>query len=136
MKIDGRCHCGFISFEAEADPEKTGMCCCTDCQALTGGAFRVTIPAEPGTFRLLSGEPSTYVKTADSGTRRRHAFCPRCGSPIYATGMGEDPKPYSLRFGTVRQREHFRPSVQIWTRSKPAWVDRIGEIPSFAMARA
>ena len=22
MKIDGRCHCGFITFEAEADPEQ------------------------------------------------------------------------------------------------------------------
>jgi hypothetical protein len=131
MKIDGRCHCGFISFEAEADPAKTGMCNCTDCQALTGGAFRVTIPAESGTFRLLSGEPTLYVKTADSGTKRQHAFCPRCGSPIYATGLGDDPKPYSLRFGTVRQREHFAPGVQIWTRSQAAWVNDIAAIPAF-----
>jgi len=21
MKIDGRCHCGYVTFEAEADPE-------------------------------------------------------------------------------------------------------------------
>ena len=32
MKIDGRCHCGFIAYEAEADPEMTGVCHCTDCQ--------------------------------------------------------------------------------------------------------
>jgi len=129
VKIDGRCHCGFITFEAEADPARTGMCNCTDCQMLTGGAFRVTIPSTPGSFRLLSGEPTHYEKTADSGTRRIHAFCPRCGSPIYATGLGDDPKPYSLRFGTVRQREHFKPRVQTWTRSKAAWVDHIADIP-------
>ena len=131
MTIDGKCHCGFITFEAEADPAKTAICNCTDCQALTGGAFRVTIPAESGTFRLLSGEPSLYVKTADSGAKRRHAFCPRCGSPIYATGLGDDPKPYSLRFGTVRQREHFAPSVQIWTRSQHPWVNHLADIPAF-----
>jgi hypothetical protein len=129
LKIDGQCHCGFIKFEAEADPARTGICNCTDCQVLTGGAFRVTIAAEPGSFRLLTGEPALYVKTADSGTKRRHAFCPRCGSPVYATGFGEDPKPYSLRFGTIRQRTHFTPTRQIWTRSRAAWVTHIGEIP-------
>lgn len=131
MKIDGQCHCGFITFEAAAEPGRTGMCSCTDCQALTGGAFRVTIAAEAGSFRLLTGEPTIYVKTADSGTKRRHAFCPRCGSPIYATGLGEEPKPYSLRLGTVRQREHFTPTRQIWTRSRAAWVTHIGDIPGF-----
>ena len=32
MKIDGACHCGLIAYEAEADPELTGICNCTDCQ--------------------------------------------------------------------------------------------------------
>jgi hypothetical protein len=133
LKIDGQCHCGFIAFEAQADPARTGMCSCTDCQALTGGAFRVTIAAEPGSFRLLRGEPTIYVKTADSGNKRQHAFCPRCGSPIYATGLGDDPKPYSLRFGTVRQREDFTPVRQIWTRSRAKWVTRIDDIPGAPM---
>lgn len=135
MKVDGRCHCGNITFEAEADPARTGICNCTDCQMLTGSAFRVTIQTEPGSFRLISGTPSVYVKTADSGTKRQHAFCPACGTPIYATGLGDDPKPYSLRFGTIAQREHFSPSVQIWTRSKAAWVDHIAGIESFPTAR-
>ena len=135
MKVDGRCHCGDITFEAEADPARTGMCNCTDCQNLTGGAFRVTIASEAGSFRLLSGKPSVYVKTADSGARREHAFCPRCGSPIYATSLGDEPKAYSLRSGTLRQREHFAPTVQIWARSQPAWVNEIASIPRFETAR-
>jgi hypothetical protein len=133
VKIDGKCHCGFIRFEAEADPARTGMCNCTDCQALTGAPFRVTIAAEPGSFRLLSGEPTIYVKTADSGNKRHHAFCPRCGSPVYATAPGDEPKPYSLRFGTVRQRAHFAPVRQIWTRSRAEWVTHIDAIPGVEM---
>jgi hypothetical protein len=131
MKIDGRCHCGFIAFEAEADPARTTVCNCTDCQALTGTAFRVTVPTEAGSFQLLAGEPSIYVKTADSGAQRRHAFCPRCGAPIYATSMGEDPKPYGVRVGTLRQREDFVPTSQMWTRSQQPWVKTIADIPSF-----
>ena len=36
MKIDGRCHCGYVSFEAEANPETTTICNCTDCQMMSG----------------------------------------------------------------------------------------------------
>jgi hypothetical protein len=39
MKIDGGCHCGAIAYEAEVDPDRVGICHCTDCQQLTGTAF-------------------------------------------------------------------------------------------------
>jgi hypothetical protein len=29
MKIDGCCHCGYITYEAEIDPEKILICHCT-----------------------------------------------------------------------------------------------------------
>ena len=32
MKIDGRCHCGCVTYEAEIDPEKVLICHCGDCQ--------------------------------------------------------------------------------------------------------
>jgi hypothetical protein len=38
MKIDGRCHCGEITFEAEVDPDALNICHCTDCQTLSGSA--------------------------------------------------------------------------------------------------
>src|SRR6516225_3126960 len=89
MKIDGACHCGYIRVEGEADPEKTTVCHCTDCQVGTGSAFRVNVPVPGATFRI-TGQPATYLKTtAESGNRRLQAFCPRCGSPIYSTSPGE-----------------------------------------------
>jgi len=57
MHIDGRCHCGAISYEAEVEPETTGICHCTDCQALTGTAFRVTVKA-PAEHFVLRGKPT------------------------------------------------------------------------------
>jgi len=37
MKVDGRCHCGYITYEAEIDLENL-ICHCTDCQTLSGSA--------------------------------------------------------------------------------------------------
>jgi hypothetical protein len=70
MKIDGACHCGYIRVEGEADPEKTTVCHCTDCQVGTGSAFRVNVPVPGATFRI-TGQPATYLKTtAESGNLR------------------------------------------------------------------
>ena len=45
MKIDGACHRGYITYVAEVDPDKPGPCHCTDCQTLSGSAFRMSVPA-------------------------------------------------------------------------------------------
>ena len=115
MKIDGGCHCGFITYEAEADPEQTTICHCTDCQMLTGSAFRTTVRVKAEEFQLRSGEPKVYLKTtAESGRKRVQAFCPKCGTPIYATAAEGQPTTYGVRVGTIQQREQFIPRKQIW----------------------
>jgi hypothetical protein len=95
MRIDGACHCGAISVEGEADPDKAVICHCTDCQTGTGSAFRVSVPVPGATFEM-TGQPSLYLKTtADSGNPRLQAFCPRCGSPIYSTTPGDGRQEWS-----------------------------------------
>jgi hypothetical protein len=131
MKIDGGCHCGYITYEAEADPERASICHCTDCQHLTGTAFRTSVPAAEGSFLLLSGEPTIYLKTAESGRQRVQAFCPRCGSPIYATAPGDGAKVYNIRVGTTRQRDQLVPKRQIWCRSQQEWLGTVPSLPSF-----
>ena len=101
--------------EAEVDPQTVTICHCTDCQVLTGSVYRVTVPARNETFKLISGSPK-YVKTAESGTKRAHAFCPDCGTPIYATSVS-DQQVYGLRVGTLQQRSQLAPKKQAWCRS-------------------
>lgn len=110
MKIDGGCHCGYIAYEAEADPAEARICHCTDCQTLSGSAFRTVFPTREGSFKLRSSELKIYVKTGESGTARPQSFCPNCGTPIYSATVGKDPKVYVLRLGTVRQRGQFTPN--------------------------
>ncbi len=126
MKVEGGCHCGHVTFTAEIDPETASICHCTDCQTLSGSAFRTAVRTRPGTFQLQSGAPTLYVKTtAESGTKREHAFCPRCGTPIYATSVDGEPKTHSLRLATLRQREGIAPTRQIWTRSRVGWLEGV-----------
>jgi hypothetical protein len=129
MKIDGGCHCGFVTYEAEADPDKVSICHCTDCQRLSGSAFRTSIPAQDSNFKLLSGQPTEYIKIGDSGAKRVQGFCAKCGSPIYATAPGAGPKVYNIRVGTVRQRDQLAPKRQIWMRSKQGWLGGIAAVP-------
>jgi hypothetical protein len=129
MRIDGRCHCGRITYEAPIDPESVGICHCTDCQTLTGTAFRTFALTYDDGFILLSGEPKTYVKVGESGARRAQTFCAECGSPIYSTSEGGGPKIYSIRIGTSRQRNELIPQGQIWCRSAQPWLGKLTAIP-------
>jgi hypothetical protein len=127
MKIDGRCHCGSITYEAEIDPAKVTICHCTDCQTLSGSAFRTVVPVAREAL-TLRGQPKIYVKTAESGTKRVQAFCPDCGTPIYSSALGDAPV-FNIRVGTSRQRAQLPPRSQLWFRSALGWITDLASVP-------
>jgi hypothetical protein len=127
MRIEGGCHCGNITYEATIDPEKVGVCHCTDCQTLSSSAFSTFVPVAKEAFRLRTGQPKIYVKTAESGAKRAQAFCPECGTRIYAAAMS-DPQTFNIRVGTVRQRAELPPKVQVWCRSALPWLMDLGSV--------
>ena len=129
MRVEGSCHCGQITFEAEIQTGAVRICHCTDCQTLTGSAYRVTVETSPGTFVLRSGTPTIYIKTAESGAKRAHGFCPNCGTPLYATDASPEPRSFGVRVGTLKQRAQLRPSRQIWYRSALPWITDVRDIP-------
>lgn len=131
MKIDGGCHCGYITYQAEIDPGEVAICHCTDCQSLSGSAFRTAVPAPRESFELRSGQPKIYLKTAESGARRAQAFCPECGTPIYSAAPSET-RTFMIRVGTVRQRAELVPRKQIWCRSALDWVTDLKSIRQYA----
>ena len=128
MKVDGSCHCGNVEFEAEVDANNVVVCHCTDCQTLTGSAFRVVAPAKAESFHMRGGSPQLYVKLAQSGAKRVQAFCPVCGTPIYSSAEGS-PTHFFVRIGTLRQRASLRPAVQIWRRSAVSWLHDLETAP-------
>jgi hypothetical protein len=128
MKVDGSCFCGYLTFEAEIDPDNVIICHCNDCQILTSSAFRIVVPAVPGSFKMLTGVPTIYIKTAESGNRRSQAFCPKCGTPIYAAPADTVSQFFGLRVGALRQRHDLEPKEQVWRRSALPWLAHVTDL--------
>jgi hypothetical protein len=126
MKIDGGCHCGYIAYEAEADPAKAMICHCTDCQTLSGSAFRTVLLTSEGSFKLRSGE-------LRQDRRKRHRPTAILLSKMWNAHLFHDswrrPESPLPSFGYVRQRDQFTPNLQLWSRSAQHWVNDIGSIP-------
>ncbi len=131
MHVDGSCHFGKIAYEADVSPAHVVVCHCTDCQALSGSAFRVVVASMPGTFRLTRGELKTYIKLGARGNPREQTFCGECGSPIYSAPPGPQPKIVSLRVGTLKQRADLIPLNQFWCRSALPWVPPLSSAEAF-----
>jgi len=128
MKIDGDCHCGDITFTAEIDSAQVLICHCTDCQTLSGSAYRTVAAATGDRFKLLSGTLKTYIKTAADGTRRTQTFCPECGTPIYAGPVvGETGMP-GIRVGAIKQRDRLKPSNQYYCGSAQEWTQDLSAV--------
>ena len=123
MRVNGSCHCGAITFEAEVDPARVAICHCTDCQKLTGSAFRVTVTTTREQLQLLRGAPRVYKKTGESDAKSYQHFCGSCGSPLYRSGDSDDCQAeIGLRWGAIAERDELVPRKQSWCRSRPDWT--------------
>lgn len=126
MHIDGRCHCGKVTYVAEVEPDAVSICHCTDCQVLCGSPWRASIQTTQLTF--TGAPPKIYVKTAASGNRRAQAFCGDCGSQIYSS-TAENPDKWNLRLGAIVQRAQLTPNAQHWRKSALPWASDITGVP-------
>lgn len=129
MKIDGSCHCGELRYRAQVDPAQAMVCHCTDCQILSGSAFRSLVLSLPDAFEMTAGTPRIYEKTAASGNAREQAFCGNCGSPLYSVATGDAPRIYAVRLGTVTQRDQLAPNRAIWCGSAQSWIQTLADLP-------
>ena len=129
MIVHGTCHCGQITFTAEVDPDEVFICHCTDCQRLSASAFRTVVPAPESGFQFLSGTPTEYIKTGDSGRKRLQTFCGTCGSAIYSTTPTGDNRVLGVRVGALDEAAGLAPKEQTWTRSAVPWLDTISDLP-------
>lgn len=130
LRIDGRCHCGQITYEAEINPNNVVVCHCTDCQTFSSAPYRVSVPVLIERF-TLHGEPRTYRKRGGSGREVVQNFCGVCGTPIYSAPV--DPGTFvNLRLGAVHQRAALAPKRQGFCRSAMPWafdLDAVEKLP-------
>ena len=128
MKVTGSCHCGHITYEAEIDPARVGICNCTDCQVLTGSAFRVSVPRQ----RPPSASSPASQGLCQDRRERREAetfVLPELWTPVTASADSDDPPSYSLRVGCLAQKALLPPKRRIWCKSALPWSQDVSMIP-------
>ena len=131
MKVTGGCHCGELTYEADIDPDKVGICHCHSCQILSGTPFRTGVHVPMDKFHLRGGPPKTYTKTGGSGQPRVMVFCGNCGTQIYGRGVGDNVNVVSLRLGTCDQRAELKPHREIFRAEAVKWLGDLGVETSY-----
>lgn len=131
MNVEGRCHCGKIRYQARVNPDWAFICHCADCQALAGSAFRVGVPVADDSFTLTADQPKKYIFAVDSGVQRVRAFCPDCGTPIYAADAN-DLRWLAVPVSTTGRQNELPPKMQIWCQSALPWITHMQEIEGMA----
>ena len=129
MKVEGRCHCGSISYQAEVDPSKVTICHCTDCQISSGAPFASGIVVMTADLEI-SGMPKTFAVRASSGSLATRSFCPDCGTPLF-TQSEANSQFTSIRFPSLDDASGFKPMLDIYTASAQRWVCLDQSIPHF-----
>ncbi len=96
------------------------MCWCRVCQYLGAGSGTANATF-PKAALTSTGERTIYKSVADSGSRMRRTFCPKCGTPVFSEA---EPRPevVIVRVGTLDDPEIGKPGGTIWTKIAPSWA--------------
>ena len=117
---EGGCLCGVIRYRLSGDPLTLYACHCTDCQALSGGAFRLTMAVLRADLELTRGEPERFTYTLAGAAPRHATRCATCSVGLWAEPP-RLPTVVLLRPGTLDERGWLRPVAHIWVRSAQPW---------------
>ncbi|WP_108837763.1 GFA family protein [Tateyamaria sp. Alg231-49] len=73
-RYSGRCHCGFVRFEVEADIDHARICNCSICHKR--GALNFRVPNDALTLHTPLSELTLYEWGSFTA---KDYFCPHCG---------------------------------------------------------
>ena len=113
-EIAGGCLCGAVRITARGAPYRVGLCHCLDCRKHHGALFQA--------FAIFPEDAVTI--TGETRAFGGRAFCPRCGSSVFAQSGDE----IEVSLGALDAPDQLKPSYELWTVRREAWL------PEFALA--
>jgi hypothetical protein len=132
MRITGGCLCGAVRFIGDAEPQFQVKCYCRDCRRTSGAGHTALMGFAEGSIEL-TGEAREFRSKADSGNDIFRAFCPNCGSGIYARNAGM-PQLIFVRASALDDPDLFSPQIAVWAARAPRWDAATAAIPTFDLA--
>ena len=117
--FSGRCTCGAIRYDSDAEPRLMLNCHCRDCQRASGSAYAAVAVFRRTALRI-SGEPRYHRSVGDSGNAVERGFCPSCGNPIFLV-LERIPDVLGVQAGSLDDPSLYRPATNLFTTSAHAW---------------
>jgi quinol monooxygenase YgiN len=125
----GGCACGAVRYTGQALPSLVVRCFCRDCQRASGGDGSVGF-AVPRESLAIEGELKRHVSLSASGHDAWRAFCPRCGTPLFA-GSSRNQAFIAVKVGSLDDPRACEPTLQLWSESAQPWTCVLPELPAF-----
>jgi len=138
---EGQCQCGKIRYRLNGTPLTYYVCHCRHCQLQSASAFGLSLWVYSNDFELLSGQLSFWTETADSGAKKKCAFCDQCGTRIYhgfdeevfeepgleehgskKPGLDDEAAMLTIKTGTLDNVSSLQPIAHVWTSRALPWV--------------
>ena len=126
--IKGRCECGEVQYEVNAEISDLSYCHCTQCRRLHGAAFAAYGGIPRDRFRYLSGEGD--LKRYASSPEIDRVFCGICGSNILADFKPE-PEVMFVSMGTMNGNPKCPPAYHQFVASKAPWYEICGDLAQY-----
>ena len=127
VERSGRCLCGAVSYHFSGETIAARICWCKDCQHIaSNGTANAVVNTDS---LIINGELSEFISVAESGNQIRRRFCPTCGSHLFANSSAR-PQYTVVRIGTLDEPSSISPTMNIWTKSAPAWACFDGNLDS------
>jgi hypothetical protein len=117
--FSGGCTCGAIRYQVAAEPAVMNDCQCRQCQrdSGTGHGSYLTFVGAPVE---VSGEASFWESVGEGGTRKRRAFCPSCGAPVYLA-FPDMPQVFVATAASLDDPSRYRPQQVLWASAAQPW---------------
>ncbi|HEY0436733.1 MAG TPA: GFA family protein [Phenylobacterium sp.] len=118
MTLTGGCFCGALRFEAKGPIRMRGLCLCSSCQKISGGAGNLFIGLMSEDFRYTQGQPRQFQRSDEAPARE---FCGACGTHMAARSP-KAPSGVIVKVGALDNPAAFEgPDMVVWTEEKQAF---------------
>jgi hypothetical protein len=118
----GQCRCAQVRFSLRGEPDRVGICHCTDCRQESGSVF---------TFYGI-WPAAQFERTGETTEFEGRQFCPRCGSRLFSV----DEREAEIKLGALSQAPTpFVPGYELWIKRREPWLRAVEGAEQFEQDR-